>query len=274
MNSAIWKKALADAWRQLLISAILLALFAWMFVWLQSLIKLGAWVNILNILPDFVEKIAGVPLADLASPQGRLSIIYLHLVTVLICIGWAVGRGTDTVGGGISRGTLELVVTLPVRRVSVLLIPAVISTIGAAILALSLWLGNWLGLVTVDFGADVSIIEFLPGAVNLFFMVFALSGVTTFLSSLDNNRFRTMWLAVAFFIVSGMLDMVASLWEPGSWMAYCSFLTVFDPQRLILLGTDGLETSLRYNGILSAVGLGGYLVAVVVFSRRDIPVPK
>ncbi len=79
MNSAIWKKALADAWRQLLISAILLALFAWMFVWLQSLIKLGAWVNILNILPDFVEKIAGVPLADLASPQGRLSIIYLHI---------------------------------------------------------------------------------------------------------------------------------------------------------------------------------------------------
>ena len=274
MNYAIWKKAVADAWRQLLISCILLTLFAWVFVWLQSLIQLGAWVNILNILPDFVEKIAGVPLADLASPQGRLAIIYLHLVTILICIGWAVGRGTDTVGGGISRGTLELVVTLPVRRASVLLIPAVVSTVGAAILALSLWLGNWLGIRTVDFATDLSILEFLPGAVNLFFMTFALTGVTTFLSSLDNNRWRTMWLAVAFFIISGMFDMVAALWEPGQWMAYCSFLSVFDPQRLILLGTDGWATSLQYNAILLAVGVAGYLAAAVVFSHRDIPVPK
>ena len=274
MNFAIWKKAVADAWRPLLISSILLALFGWVFVWLQSLIKLGAWVNILNILPDFVEKIAGVPLAELASPEGRLSIMYLHLVTLLICIGWAVGRGSDTVGGGISRGTLELVITLPVRRASVLLIPAVISTIGAAILALSLWTGNWLGLLTVDFAAEVSILEFLPGAVNLFFMTFALTGVTTFLSSLDNNRWRTMWLAVAFFIVSGMLDMVATLWERGSWLAYCSFLTAFDPQRLILLGADGWTVSLRYNGTLLGLGLAGYLAAAVVFSRRDIPVPK
>ena len=274
MNLAIWKKAVGDAWRQLLISSILLALFGWVFVWLQSLIKLGAWVNILNILPDFVEKIAGVPLADLASPQGRLGIIYLHLVTLLICIGWAVGRGTDTVGGGISRGTLELVATLPVRRASVLLIPAAISTIGAAILALSLWLGNWAGLLTVEFAAEVSIVQFLPGAANLFFMTFALTGVTTFLSSLDGNRWRTMWLAVAFFIVSGMLDMVAALWEPGSWLAYCSFLTAFDPQRLILLGADSWAISLQYNVILLAVGLACYLAAAIVFSCRDIPVPK
>jgi ABC-type transport system involved in multi-copper enzyme maturation permease subunit len=274
MNLALWKKALADAWRQLLVSGILLALFGWVFVWLQSLIKFGAWVNILNILPDFVEKIAGVPLADLASPQGRIGILYFHLVTLLLCIGWAVGRGTDTVGGGISRGTLELVVTLPVRRASILLIPAAIATLGAAILALSLWLGNWLGLVTVDFAAEVSILQFLPGAVNLFFMTFALTGVTTMLSSLDNNRWRTMWLAVAFFIVSGMLDMVAALWEPGSWLAYCSFLSAFDPQRLIILGPDGWTVSLRYNAVLLAVGLAGYLAAAVVFSRRDIPVPK
>ena len=274
MNLAIWKKAVADAWRQLLVSSVLLALFGWVFVWLQSLIKLGAWVNILNILPDFVEKIAGVPLADLASPQGRLSIIYLHLVTLLICIGWAVGRGTDTVGGGISRGTLEMMITLPVRRASVLLIPGVVSSLGAAVLAFSLWTGNWLGLLTVSFAADVSILEFLPGAVNLCFMTLALTGVTAFLSSLDHNRWRTMWLAVAFFVTSGMLEMVATLWEPGAWLGYCSFLSAFDPQRLILLGADGWAVSLRYNGALLGIGLAGHLAAAVVFSRRDIPVPK
>ena len=61
---------------------------------------------------------------------------------------------------------------------------------------------------------------------------------------------------------------------PCPWLAYGSFLSAFDPQRLILLGADGWIVSLRYNGTLLGIGLAGYLAAAIVFSRRDIPVPK
>ena len=37
MNLAIWKKAVSDAWVQLLISSIILVLFAWVFVWMIKL---------------------------------------------------------------------------------------------------------------------------------------------------------------------------------------------------------------------------------------------
>ena len=113
---ALWKKAVVDAWVQLAVSCGLLAAFGWLFVWLMSLFKLGAWGALLNLLPDFVQPILGVPLADLATPAGRLSFLYVHVITLLVCLGWAVGRGSDVVSGGISRGTLELVLTLPIRR--------------------------------------------------------------------------------------------------------------------------------------------------------------
>ena len=114
MNRALWTKALADAWRQLLTSVVVLAVFSWLFVWLMSQFKVGEISIILNLLPGFVEAMIGVKLRLLASPTGQLSVIYVDVVTMLVCVGWALGRGSDAVSGEIGRGTMDLILALPV----------------------------------------------------------------------------------------------------------------------------------------------------------------
>jgi ABC-2 type transport system permease protein len=274
MNQAIWRKAIRDAWVQLAVTAGLLALFGWLFVWLMSLFDLGLWASFVNLLPDFVNQLIGVSPADLVTVTGRVSFLYVHVVTLLMFISWAVGRGSDTVSGGIASGHLELIVTLPVWRISVIVAPAVVATVGSALLALSLWLGNWVGLATVTLEGEASIAAFLPGAVNLFAMAFCLAGVTTLLSSFDRDRWRTIWLAGAFFVVSSIVKLVARLWEAGAWLRYLSFLTAFEPQQIILLRDEAWSASLEYNLPLLIGGVLAYAAAVVVFCRRDIPVPR
>lgn len=274
INSAIWRKTIRDCRGQLLASCLLLVLFGWFFVWLQSLFKVGAIAGLISFLPDFVRELLGVPLEQLVTPLGRLSFLYVHLVSVLVCFGWAVGRGSAAVSGGISRGTYELILTLPIRRVSVLFAVAVVTSGGAALLAASLWVGNCLGIATVELESEVRAAAFLPGAVNLCFMTFCFSGITALLSSFDRDRWRTMWLASGFFVLSLILDMVATLWPPGAWLAYLSFLSAYDPQAIILAGPEMLPMSLRHNSALLSVGLAAYVLAGVVFSRRDIPVPR
>lgn len=258
----------------MLASCLLLVLFGWFFVWLQSLFKVGAIAGLISFLPDFVRELLGVPLEQLVTPLGRLSFLYVHLVSVLVCFGWAVGRGSAAVSGGISRGTYELILTLPIRRVSILFAVAAVTTGGAALLAASLWVGNCLGIATVELESEVRAAAFLPGAVNLCFMTFCFSGITALLSSFDRDRWRTMWLASGFFVLSLILDMVATLWPPGAWLAYLSFLSAYDPQAIILAGPEMLPMSLRHNSALLSVGLAAYVLAGVVFSRRDIPVPR
>jgi ABC-2 type transport system permease protein len=274
MNRALWTKALTDTWRQLLASALFLTLFSWLFVWLMSRFPVGGFGIILKLLPDFVEPLFGVPLDMVASPIGRLSILYVHVVTLLVCVGWALGRGSDTVSGEIARGTMDLILSLPVRRVTVLVVPAVVTAAGSMLLAASVELGMILGLACVHFEQPVSVSVFLPGTVNLFCMTFCFTAITTLVSSWSRDRWWTIGIAGGFFIVSLIVNLIARMWSDGKWLFYFSFLSPFEPQELILLHDKGGHTALQYDLTLLGLGLACYAAAAVIFSRRDIPGPR
>jgi ABC-2 type transport system permease protein len=274
MNAALWRKAIRDARLQLAISSALLVLFGWCFVWLMSLFRPGMIAAILDYLPSFVEPLLGVPLAKLATAAGRISVLYVHLVTLLVCLGWAIGRGSDVVSGEISRGTMDLLATLPVRRWWIVVASGAVTALGAAVLALSIWAGSLIGVRTVPLPDPVAPEQYFPGVLNLFAMTFCLAGLTALASAWDRSRWRTVLLAGGFFAVSSVVKLIARLWTPGAWLEYFSFLTAFEPQRLILLDPQLTgPMAWQYNGTLFGLGLASYALAAIVFSRRDIPTP-
>jgi len=271
MNPALWKKAVAAAWLQLLVSSLLLIAFGWVFVWLMGLFKMGMWASVLKMLPPFAQRMMGIPLDKLATAEGQISVLYVHLVTTLVSMGWAIGRGSDPISGEISRGTMDLTLTLPVRRASVLLVPSIVAPLGSAVLAASVWLGSGIGIVLARRGEGLSLWPFLPGAVNLFALMFALAGLTALVSAFNRDRWRTISIMVGFVVVSFVVEMVGRLWEPGAWLKYGSFFSAYDPQAMILMAPGDGPSALVCNGTLAVIGAAGYLGAVVVFSRRDIP---
>jgi ABC-2 type transport system permease protein len=300
MNRALWRKAIRESRLQLIVSSVLLVLFGWLLVWLMSLVPILVIRDLLRTLPGavnrFMEAAAGIPIDQITTYAGRLSILYVHVITMLVSIGWAVGRGSDVVSGEITRGTMDLLLTLPIRRVEVVAVSAVVAAVGALVLAVSVWLGTWIGLATTSPPKQlepakllpaaavlpipqshappepVSIAIFWPGVLNLAAMTFCLAGLTALLSSWDRVRWRTIWLAGGLFVVSFAVKMVARLWPPGDWMKYLSFLTAFEPQQLILIHSDATRgLAWRYDGILLAIGVAGYAGAAVIFTRRDIP---
>ena len=48
----------------------------------------------------------------------------------------------------------------------------------------------------------------------------------------------------------------------------------FEPQQLILMREEAWSASVWYDGPLLAVGLAGYVAAAIIFTCRDIPVPR
>jgi ABC-2 type transport system permease protein len=185
-----------------------------------------------------------------------------------------VGRGSDPICGEIGRGALDMLVALPVWRPSLVLIPAVAATFGSAVLAASILLGIALGLKTVSFHEQVLVRQFLPGAINLFSMMFCLTGITALLSSIIHDRWRTIAAAVGFYLVSLIIEAVARVWPAGGWLHYFSFLSVFQPQELILIRADDLGTQLIYNAVLLGIGFVCHAAGAVIFAKRDIPTAR
>lgn len=278
MNPAIWKKAISDAWCLLLASSIILALFSWLFVWLMSHFTVPKLQMLLTFVPqDFrgpIESMAGVPMEALITPLGRLSALYVHVVTMLICVGWALARGSDSISGEIGRGTMDLVLTLPVWRFTVMAVPAVVATIGAAVLVGSVWLGTATALARYPFDGSVRPGQFLPGAINLFSMVFCFTGITTLISSWNSDRWRTMAWSGGLFIVSLILELAGRMWEAGWWLNYLTFLSLFQPQKLILMPDAPGHAALTSDLTLLGIGLACYAAAAFVFWQRDIPAAR
>jgi len=277
MNRALWRKAAADAWLHLLLSCLGLVLFGWVFVWLMGFMQTGRFQKLLEWMPGFVERMIGMDLALLASPTGRLSVLFVHVVTTLICVGWAVGRGSNPISGEIGRGTMDLIISLPLRRASILVPPAIVATIGAGCLAFSVLGGIALGIATVPLEQPVSLPDFLPGVLNLFSMVFCVTGMTMCFSSLVYDRWKVIGMTVGVFIVSVITKMAGRLvpddyWLDNRLLLYSSFLTAFEPQRLILM--PNRTDDLVYNGALLGIGLACFLLAGLFLTYRDIPAAR
>ncbi len=272
-NKALWRKAIGDARLLLVFLTALLFGFNWLFVYLSSLIELGPLGVFLQTLPPAFEKLSGVPFASVATPVGRISAAYVDPVVLFSTTIWAVGRGSDAVSGEIGRGTMEMLIAQPVRRLSVLATQALVTTLGSAILALAVLVGTGMGLATVSLGEQVDWQAFVPGAVNLFAMMFFLSGVSTVLSSADNHRWRTIGLVGGFYVVQLVFKVIGRLVDRFSWLMYCTFATACEPQALVIDFDQAWSLSLRYDGVLVGIGLACYAVAAAIFCHRDLPAP-
>lgn len=258
---------------QLLVSSLLLFVFAWLFVWLNSLVKIGLWTTFLEMLPEFVHKLMPVPPKQLVTITGRVSLIFIHIVPMIIFLGWALVRGSEVVGGEIESGRFEVLLTLPLPRWVWIVLPGVATLAGALIMGVCLCVGIEVARSTVSLAQPLDTSRFALAALNLVLMSFAVAGIACFFSACLRSRTSAMSAAGVVFVISLILKLVAQLWPRGEGLRYLSFLVLFEPQAMIF-GSNWRALAAGYNSGLMVIGLAGYISAVILLLRRDIPVPR
>lgn len=271
--SAVWTKTIRDLRWQLLLSGVLLFIFAWLFVWLNSLLKLGLWTTFLEMLPDFVQKLMPIPPSQLVTTTGRISIAFVHIVPMVIFLGWAFVRGAELVSGELESGRFEVLLTLPVSRWVWVAVPCLATLLGGLLLGGVFLLGLELGRLTVEFPQPLNTARFPQAGLNLALMAFAMAGITAVFSALLRHRLKAITAGGMVFVLSLILKLVAQLWPAGQILRYLTFLTLYEPQVLIF-SPQAASLAVSYNLGLAAIGLFGYIIAGIILTRRDIPVPR
>jgi len=270
---ALWVKALFEARLLLFAEMIAIIVFGTIYVWLASQVDLRALGMFLRALPATFERVAGVPFRSIATPEGRLAMFFVDPATALVAASWSIARGSDCISGEIGRGTMELLLAQPVHRVAIVVVQAIVTTGGAALIALSTWLGIWLGIQVTGFAAQIELTRFMPSAMNLFGLMFFLAAFSTLVSAFGRDRRRTVGLSTGFYLAQVLMKVIAQAAPTFGWLRYGTFLGAFEPQSLAIYPETAWAELAWRNGCLIGLGIAAYAAAAAVFSSRDIPAP-
>ena len=289
MNRAIWEQAFRDAVWLLMGCALMMFGFHWLLVYLTSFISTSSFVEFMSDLPDQTHGMFGLSIGEAASWRGRIGLGYVDPTVVVISAVWAIARGSDAVSGPLDRGTMEMILAQPVSRIGVLVAHSGVTCLGAAAIGGAAWLGTWTGIATVSveqsawFGLVKSTVplhtlldsrDYIPSAINLFCLTLFAAALTALVSACGRYRWRTIGLVGGFYLVQIMIKVAGLMASHLDWLFYLTFLGAYWPQRLAVAAPEDVaRLSLQYNGVLLGGAVAGYLLAAVIFSRRDLPAP-
>jgi ABC-2 type transport system permease protein len=143
--------------------------------------------------------------------------------------------------------------------------------------------------ITVPMRERVDIMTLLPATVNLCCFGICWAGLATFVSAGDRYRWRTIGIVSAFLVISMIAKIAGLAVKPLRPLLNVSIFTAYEPQKFVSVavnspsetwaltmpGKDGSEIlgPLGYNLILVGIGLLAYLLAGVIFHKRDLPAP-
>ncbi|MEX2187356.1 MAG: ABC transporter permease subunit [Pirellulales bacterium] len=273
MNVTLLKKSLIEARWLLLGSVAIVFAFEWLYVWLVSQIPMKQFAVIVGALPKPVLSLSPIPVAQWLTVEGRIAMSFNEPIILLVLAAWSIGRGSDAVSGELSRGTLEMVLAQPVSRSAVLAANATVTVLGCVAIAAASWLGLAVGMALIPLDTTATSVVFLPAAANTLMFGFFLSGATTALSAADRYRWRTIGIVCAVFLVQKIVEIIALMVERFAWLKPFTFFSLFKAPMFVTDPDKVATLFWQYNGTLVALGLAGYALAAVIFSRRDLPAP-
>ncbi|WDQ15399.1 ABC transporter permease subunit [Rhodopirellula sp. P2] len=123
---------------------------------------------------------------------------------------------------------------------------------------------------------------------HLFAFGFFLLGLSACFSSLDRYRWRTIGAVMTVYVIQLIMYGLGKAAEPLAFLQGMSFFNCYKPQQMTSLIRDGSLWSpwslsvpldggwlppLGYPMLLLGLGVACYMIALVVFTRRDLPAP-
>ncbi len=274
MNRALWLRTLADARGTILGCAAILFAFHWVSVWMVSFIELPPLVGSIKIsTPDWMQRTLPLPLDALLRQQGFLSLVFVDPVVLFTLTVYAIARGSDAVSGQLDRGTMEMVLAQPVRRITLFVAHNAVTCAGAVVLAAAGWLGTCTGLRLATLRESVSARDFLPGSLNVLAFTVFLALLAAFVSSFQRYRWQTISWVGGFFIAQLILKIVSRASPKVEWLVYTTFFGAYEPSTIAAQPEQALALSLRYDGLLFGLAAVAFVVGALIFCRRDLPAP-
>ena len=215
-------------------------------------------------MPPVVQAMIGEEF-DLSTAAGYLDIRMFATIAPIIFLVYAIARGNAAIAAEETRGTMDLLLSNPVRRWRIVVENALSMLVGLAIIGLALWAGLLIGgaIMDVEFDGARAGQATLMGA--LLGMVFG--ALTLLIGGSTGNSGRSIGISAAAAIGTFFLHSLSPLID---WLEPYRVLSPFYYSTGHSVMLEGFNPA--YATVLLLITTGLTILAVLVFQRRDVQV--
>ncbi len=264
MLRSVLLKTLRDQRRSLTWWALgMVALIAVTVAFYPSLRDTPEFDELSKEIPEALMRAFAGGVTDFTSPVGFLNSQLFILMVPLLFLVFGLTAGSGAIAGEEEKGTLDLLLSNPVRRWRVVLEKFVAMTVGISLLGLALWLGTAISARAV--GMDIGVGRIAEASLSAALLGLAFGAIAMAVGCTFGSRALSIWataaLGIAAYFLNAMGPIVDGLEERLSPFYY-------------YLGADPLANGLDllHVGVLIGLSVAALAVALITFERRDLAI--
>ncbi len=202
---------------------------------------------------------------DYASPLGYISSeIYTQMLPILFLF-FAIGFGSGAIAGEEEKGTIDIVLSTPIRRSQFLL--EKFATLLVSLLYLSVLVVSVIFLGSGFVGLNVGLDRLIPATFMLFLLGLNFGTIAMFVGSVTGSRGLAVGLATAFAVLSFLVNTFHSLVSVLDKIKDFSPFYHYSNHNALIHGVDWASA-----GLLIWMTLGLVAISIAAFARRDLNV--
>lgn len=268
MNRGLVIRAFRESWPTTLLLGLVLTLAEAILAFVLP--KYGAQLSEQFLQFDFarglLKAMLGTEVGDRIGPPLFHSIAWVHPVVLALTWAHALVLCTRVPVGEVDRGTVDVLLGLPVSRWEVFFCETLVWLVcGAAVLAAA-FAGNLLGGLNLPAHQRPELARLLIVLVNLLSLYVAVGGLAWLVSAFSDRRGRALTVLFLLLLALFLLNYLAEVWQPLQKIVFLSPLHYHRP--IYVLGNGFWPW--KDIGVLLSAGAGLWLGAGFVFARRDL----
>jgi len=219
--------------------------------------------SLLDKIPPAMKAIIGGQFIDVSTVNGFLNIELFPLILPAVLAGYAVAQGSGMTAGEEARGTIDILLSLPVSRRRFVLDKSAAVTISLVLIAAAMWagaVGGALGSASAVDAGDVA-----AGLVLATLLALDFGALALLIAAATGARGAAIGVPVAVLIVMYFINALAPIITSLDAIKGLSLFYWYlegDPLRQGLSGLDA--------AVLGVVAMVLLVLSLLAFERRDV----
>lgn len=223
------------------------------------------WLHV-DFARGIMQAMLGMEIKETIGTEIFQAVAWVHPAVLGLAWAHAMVCCSRVPAGEVDRGTVDVLLSLPVSRREVFLSETLVWLLCGVALVLAALAGNMLGSLALPPVQRPLFSRLLPVLLNFFCMYVMVGGLTWLISALSNRRGKAMTLVFLILLTLFLLNYLAHFWPPLQKIAFLSPLHYDRPVEVLMGG----PWPWRDMAVLLATGGVLWLAGGWVFARRDL----